>query len=97
VAVSYFVYIMASAPNGTLYIGVTKDLLRRAAEHRTGAVPGFTERHHVHRLVYFETHDSIEAAIQREKRLKDWDRDWKKNLIEKDNPRWDDLFDGLAQ
>ena len=93
----YFVYIMASAPNGTLYIGVTNDLLRRAAEHRTGAIPGFTKRHRVHRLVYFETHEDVEAAIHREKLLKDWDRDWKKNLIEKDNPAWDDLFGTLAK
>ena len=94
---SYFVYIMASAPNGTLYIGVTNDLRRRAAEHRTGAARGFTKRHRVHRLVYFETHDSIEGAIHREKLLKDWDRDWKKNLIEKENPTWADLYDGLTK
>ena len=92
----YFVYIMASEQSGTLYIGVTNDLLRRAAEHRTDAIPGFTKRYRVHRLVYFEPHESIEAAIHREKLLKDWDRDWKKNLIERDNPTWTDLFDNLA-
>ncbi len=89
----YYVYILASQPQGTLYIGVTSDLVRRVHEHRTDAVPGFTSRYGVHQqLVYFETTDSIEAAILREKRLKKWPRDWKKNLIERDNPEWRDMF-----
>ena len=83
---TYFVYIMASAPQGTLYVGVTNDLMRRAAEHRTGAVPGFTKEHGVRRLVYFESHDSIDAAILREKAIKRWRRDWKRGLIERENP-----------
>ena len=93
---SYFVYILASAFNGTLYIGVTNDLIRRVFEHRNHLVKGFTKSHHVYRLVYFEETGSIEAAILREKQLKNWRRDWKKNLIERDNPRWDDLYPGLV-
>ncbi len=94
---SYFVYILASAPQGTLYVGVTNDLVRRVAEHRTSAVPGFTKENGIHRLVYFEPHDSIEAAILREKTLKKWRRDWKRSLIERENPMWDDLFGGLTR
>jgi putative endonuclease len=79
-------------PNGTLYVVVTSDLVRRVAEHREGAVPGFTERYGVKRLVWYETHDSIEAAIRREKRLKKWPRAWKVALIETANPEWRDLW-----
>ena len=93
---SYFVYILASAFNGTLYIGVTNDLLRRVAEHKAGIIKGFTKQYSVYRLVYFEETDSIEAAIAREKQLKNWHRDWKKNLIERDNPFWDDLYPALC-
>jgi putative endonuclease len=78
----YFVYLMASQRNGTLYCGVTNNLLRRAYEHREGLVGGFTERHGVKRFVWFEPHDSIEHAIQREKRIKNYPRQWKVNLIE---------------
>jgi putative endonuclease len=92
----FFVYIMASRRNGTLYVGVTNDLVRRAAEHRNGAVPGFTKRYAVHRLVYFEAHDAIESAIIREKRLKRWRREWKRGLIEQRNPGWRDPFDEIA-
>lgn len=92
---SYFVYILASRRNGTLYIGVTNDLSRRIHEHRVGAVPGFTKRYGVKQLVYFEPHDSIEAAILREKQLKVWKRDWKLAAIEKANPEWRDLFETL--
>jgi putative endonuclease len=88
----YFVYILASTQNGTLYVGVTSDLIRRVAEHREGAIPGFTERYGVKRLVWFEGHDSIEAAIRREKRLKKWPRAWKVALIEEANPQWRDLW-----
>jgi putative endonuclease len=92
----YWVYILASKIGGTLYIGVTNDLVRRAYEHRTGAVPGFTKQYGVHRLVYFEQHTDIEAAIQREKRLKAWNRAWKVRLIETLNPNWDDLYQQIA-
>ena len=86
------VYIMASRRHGTLYIGVTSDLLNRTAQHREGAIDGFTKQYGVKRLVWFERPDAIEAAIHREKRLKKYKRDWKINLIERDNPNWDDLF-----
>jgi putative endonuclease len=85
------VYILASRKHGTLYIGVTSDLPKRIYEHRIGAVRGFTRRYGVKRLVYVETFDDIEAAIIREKRMKEWQRDWKIQLIERDNPDWNDL------
>jgi putative endonuclease len=85
------VYIMASRKHGTLYIGVTSELLSRAAQHREGLREGFTKQYGVKRLVWFELHDGIEAAIHREKRLKKYKRDWKVNLIERDNPDWTDL------
>lgn len=93
---SFYVYILASARNGTLYVGVTGDLARRTYEHRTGAIPGFTAKYRVDRHVYFEIHDNPEAAILREKRLKKWNRDWKLRLIEERNPDWVDLYPGLA-
>lgn len=93
---TYYVYILASKPHGTLYVGVTKDLVRRVYEHRTGAVKGFTKQYDVHRLVYFETSDSIESAIEREKHIKKWERAWKIELIESKNPRWEDLFPALT-
>ena len=86
------VYIMASRKHGTLYIGVTGDLLNRVAQHREGQIEGFTKRYGVKRLVWFELHDSIVTAIQRETSLKRYKREWKINLIERDNPDWDDLF-----
>jgi len=92
----YVVYILASGKLGTLYVGVTSDLLRRLYEHRNKLVPGFTSDHGVHRLVWFEQHGSIEAAIAREKRLKRWRRDWKIALIEESNPDWHDLWRGLG-
>ena len=88
----YWVYMLASRQGGTLYVGVTSDLIRRVAEHREGAIPGFTERYGVKRLVWYEAHDSIEAAIRREKRLKKWPRAWKVTLIETANPQWQDLW-----
>ncbi len=93
---AFYVYILASERNGTLYVGVTNDLLRRVYEHKEGLADGFSKRHAVKRLVYFETHDSIEAAIGREKKLKRWPRAWKLNLIERDNPDWRDLYAGLT-
>ena len=89
----YFVYMLASKPNGTLYVGVTNDLDRHLTEHREGAVDGFTRRHKIDKLVWFEAFDSVEAAIQHEKRLKRWRRDWKTALIKKQNPAWRDLAD----
>ena len=92
----YWVYILASDVGGTLYVGVTNNLVRRMYEHRMGLVPGFTKRYQVHRLVYFEPHTDIEAAIRREKRLKKWNRAWKIRLIEAQNPNWDDLYPAVA-
>jgi putative endonuclease len=93
---SYYVYMLASCPRGTLYIGVTGDLVRRAWEHGSGAVPGFTRRYDVRRLVWFEAFDDVRAAIQREKTLKHWLRAWKIALIERANPTWRDLYDEIA-
>jgi putative endonuclease len=95
--VPYYVYILASAPNGTLYIGVTNDLVQRVGEHRTDAVEGFTKKYGVHRLVYYEVGNDIEGAIAREKVLKRWKRDWKRALIERNNPHWDDLYQMICQ
>jgi putative endonuclease len=85
------VYILASEPYGTLYIGVTADLAARVEAHRSGSVEGFTKEYGVHRLVYFELHEEMYEAIQREKRLKKWNRAWKVRLIEEMNPEWKDL------
>ncbi|HEY9537967.1 MAG TPA: GIY-YIG nuclease family protein [Kiloniellaceae bacterium] len=92
-----YVYIMASQRNGTLYIGVTNDLVRRVYEHRTAVVDGFTRRHEVKVLVFFEVHESIETAIQREKSLKRWNRKWKLALIEQANPTWRDLWEVICR
>ncbi len=88
---TYYVYILASKRNGTLYIGVTNDLERRVYEHENYLVKGFTEKYNVHMLVYFEQTSDIQEAIQREKQLKKWNRGWKLELIEKLNPEWMDL------
>ena len=93
---AYYVYILASQPNGTLYIGVTNDLVRRVHEHREDLADGFTKRHRVKTLVYYEAYDRIEQAIQREKNMKHWSRAWKVELIERDNPLWSDLWDSIA-
>ena len=93
---TFYVYILASRIGGTLYIGVTNDLVRRIYEHKSGAAESFTKDHEVHRLVHFECLDDIEAAIRREKRLKKWKRAWKIALIEKDNPNWIDLYPEVA-
>ena len=91
-----YVYILASGIGGTLYIGVTSDLPKRIYEHKSGTVEGFTMTHKVNRLVYYEVHDGIEAAILCEKRLKTWNRKWKIALIEKSNPNWIDLYPEIA-
>ena len=93
---SYYVYILASKIGGTLYIGVTNDLVRRVFEHKSKFVSGFTKKYNVVKLVYYEQYDDIENAIQREKRLKKWNRQWKIRLIEERNPNWDDLYPGIA-
>src|SRR5512135_2091857 len=89
------VYIMASGRNGTLYIGVTSDLIKRVHEHKTDAVEGFTRAHHVHMLVWFEQHETMESAISRERAIKEWKRSWKIELIEKANPYWRDMYPEL--
>jgi putative endonuclease len=91
----YWVYILASRRNGTLYIGMTNDLARRVGQHRQGMVEGFTKKHHVHRLVYCESFARPVEAIQAEKRLKKWRRAWKIQLIESVNPEWKDLSETL--
>jgi putative endonuclease len=93
----YYLYILSSRPRGTLYVGVTNDLVRRVYEHRTHLIGGFTAKYNVTRLVYFEAHDDIEAAIVREKRLKRWRRAWKIELIERENKDWIDLWPKIAQ
>jgi putative endonuclease len=93
---SYCVYIVASRRNGTLYIGITGDLARRIWEHKAKAIPGFASRYGCDRLVYVETFDSPEAAIKREKQLKEWRRSWKITLIEQDNPDWRDLYADIS-
>jgi putative endonuclease len=90
------VYILASKSNGTLYIGVTSNLVKRIWEHRNNLVEGFTERYGVHNLVWYESHESMESAIQREKQLKEWNRRWKVRLIEGANPNWKDLYHTLV-
>ncbi len=90
------VYMLASRRHGTLYVGVTSNLLKRVWEHKEDLVPGFTRRYGVHTLVWFEMHETMGAAIAREKAVKEWKRRWKVELIEKDNPEWRDLYEGLG-
>ena len=89
------VYIMASKPNGTLYVGVTSDPARRIFEHKTGVLEGFTKRYAVHRLVYAKFHETMPSAIAREKQIKKWNRAWKLRLIRESNPDWRDLYGEL--
>ena len=93
---TYYVYIMASRRNGTLYIGVTNDLVRRVYEHKHDLVEGFTDQYRVHKLVYWEATENVEAAIEREKQLKKWKRQWKITLIEEHNVYWRDLYEELS-
>jgi putative endonuclease len=93
---AYYVYLLASKKHGTLYLGVTNDIVRRVSEHRTKAVPGITSRYDVHKLVWFEIYDDAASAIAREKELKKWRRDWKIRLIEEQNPGWEDLYPGIS-
>jgi putative endonuclease len=96
-SMSFFVYILASRKNGTLYIGMTDNLARRVWEHRTGTVPGFTKKYGVHLLIWYEVHESRETAFVRERQLKKWNRAWKLELIERVNPDWRDLFEEIMQ
>ncbi|HEX3598989.1 MAG TPA: GIY-YIG nuclease family protein [Lacipirellulaceae bacterium] len=89
------VYILASRRNGTLYIGVTSDLVQRVWQHKNDVIEGFTKKYGVHLLVYYELHEDMESAILREKQLKKWNRDWKLRLIEEENPDWNDLYPSI--
>jgi putative endonuclease len=93
----YYVYILASKIGGTLYIGVTNNLIRRVYVHREKLAEGFTKKYGVAMLVYYEVHTEIEAAIVREKQMKKWNRAWKVRLIEETNPHWDDLYNQIAK
>jgi len=91
----YFVYILASKRNGTLYTGITSNLIKRIYEHKNDSVEGFTKKYQVHILVYYEEFNDPRPAIAREKQIKSWKREWKLDLIEKNNPNWDDLYQNL--
>jgi putative endonuclease len=90
------VYVLASKRNGTLYVGVTSDLVKRVWEHKNGFVEGFTKKYQVHQLVWYEIHETMGSAIQREKAIKEWKRDWKVRLVEERNPDWRDLYEEIA-
>lgn len=92
----YYVYIMASKRNGTLYTGVTSDLIKRVWQQKSGEVEGFTSRYKVNQLVYFEIHNDVMEAIKREKNIQAWKRSWKLELIEKNNPNWNDLYNSIV-
>jgi len=92
----YFVYILASKRNGTLYVGSTSNLVKRVWEHKNKIIPGFTSQYDVNQLVYFEEHLNILEAAHREKRFKNWCRKWKLNLIEQFNPEWKDLYNEIS-
>lgn len=93
---AFWVYLVASRRHGTLYIGMTDDIVRRAWQHRTGALPGFTRRYGLTRLVWYERHETRESAFTRERQMKKWNRAWKIGLIERENLEWRDLADDLA-
>jgi putative endonuclease len=93
---AYYVYILASGRNGTLYVGMTNEIARRVHEHKQGAVEGFTKKYAVHHLVHYDTFDEMADALARERRVKRWLRKWKLDLIEKNNPTWHDLYDDLT-
>jgi len=93
----FYVYLMASRQNGTLYIGVTSDLVKRVCEHKNSFVEGFTKKYRIKILVYYEIHQNAEAAITREKQIKKWNRAWKLRLIEKQNPQWRDLYVDISK
>ncbi len=91
-----FVYMLSSRPFGTLYVGSTTDLVRRVWEHKVKAVPGFTAKYGIDRLVWYELHEAVAAAARRERQIKEWKRAWKIELIERDNPQWIDLYPTLS-
>ena len=93
----YYTYILASQKNGTLYVGVTSDIIKRVYEHKQNLVDGFTKKYNVHELVYYEKHIEVNEAILREKQIKKWNRKWKIRLIEENNPGWKDLYDEIIQ
>jgi putative endonuclease len=93
----YYVYILASKKNGTLYVGVTSNLCGRIWQHKNNVLAGFTNKYKIHNLVYYEEHDEVYMAIQREKSIKAWKRKWKLELIEKDNPQWKDLYQNICE
>jgi putative endonuclease len=95
--VAHYVYLLASKRHGTLYLGVTNNLVRRTYEHKSKSVDGFSKRYDVDMLVWFEVYDAAANAIAREKELKKWRRDWKIRLIEERNPNWDDLYSGIVR
>jgi putative endonuclease len=92
----YYGYVICSKRNGTLYIGVTSDLIKRVYEHKNKLVDGFSKKYDVHRLVWYESHETVEEAIVREKQIKKWNRRWKLRLIERDNPEWNDLYETVC-
>jgi putative endonuclease len=94
---TYWVYILASKPGGTLYVGVTNNLVRRVSEHGEGLVESFTKRYGIKTLVYLEVHDTIAAALQREKNIKHWSREWKIDLIVANDPEWRDLYEDIVR
>ena len=93
----YFVYFLTNKPRGTLYVGVTNDLVRRVYEHREGAIAGFTKTHGLKQLVHFEKYDAPMLAIQREKNIKHWSRAWKLDLVRSSNPKWRDLYNDITR
>jgi putative endonuclease len=94
---AFFVYMLASKRNGTLYVGMTDDLVKRVWQHRNDVIPGFTQRYGVKTLIWYESHESRESAFARERQMKKWNRSWKLDLIEKANPTWRDLWDEVIQ
>jgi putative endonuclease len=94
---NYYVYILTNKKDGLFYTGVTNDLIRRVYEHKNNIIEGFTKKYNLHFLVYYETHNDINLALLREKRIKKWNRDWKIEIIEKNNPDWIDLYDELIE
>ncbi len=92
----YFVYLITNKPYGTLYVGVTRDIVKRVYEHKSGFVEGFSKRHDLGRLVWYEAHEDVISAIEREKLIKKWHRDWKINLVQLENPEWNDLYESIV-
>ncbi len=92
----FYVYIMTNKKHGTMYIGVTSNIIKRIWEHKNHVVKGFTEKYNLDKLVYYEVHDNAESAIRKEKRLKEWQRLWQVDLVDKFNPEWHDLYDSIT-